>query len=147
MSSRNNYHRLLYFILTELITFKCLWMLTPSLVPRPYPVFKCCTLNNGQARYAKHITWLRWTKGNASNYRFTSFLSIFSPFLPSPTKDFRKATKWRQVSLRMEIAPTLNYVNSRSVPGETSLTWAHVPGPPVFQCATLKKLGRAWGLS
>ena len=62
---------------------------------------------------------------------------FFCRFYHSQEKDFRKATKWRQVSLRTEIVPMLDQVDYRSVPGETSLRRACIPGPPVFQRVTL----------
>ena len=45
----------------------------------------------------------RGSEASASNYQVYLFLSIHTPFVPSPTTDFRQTTKRRRVSLRTEI--------------------------------------------
>ena len=43
------------------------------------------------------------SEASASNYQVYLFFSNHTPFVPSPTADFRQTTKRRQVSLRTEI--------------------------------------------
>ena len=45
----------------------------------------------------------RGSEASASNYQVYLFFSNHTPFVPSPTADFRQTTKQRQVSLKMEI--------------------------------------------
>ena len=43
------------------------------------------------------------SEASASNYQVYLFFSNHTPFVPSPTADFRQTMKRRQISLRTEI--------------------------------------------
>ena len=49
------------------------------------------------------VTRPRGSEASASSYQVYLFFLNHTPFVPSPTTDFRQTTKRRQVSLRTEI--------------------------------------------
>ena len=91
----------------------------------------------------------RGSEASASNYQVYLFFSNHTPFVPSPTADFRQTTKRRQVSLRTEIEivdrkdsvyPSVYLLYRHDVTHVISHT-----RPSRFSACNIEKLGVTWG--
>ena len=87
----------------------------------------------------------RGSEASASNYQVYLFFLNHTPFVPSPTTDFRQITKRRQISLRTEIA-----IVDRK--GSVYLLYRHdvthvisYTRPSRFSAYNIEKLDWAWG--
>ena len=88
------------------------------------------------------------SEASASNYQVYLFFSNHTPFVPSPTTDFRQTTKRRQVSLRMEI----EIVDRKGCLPSVYLLYRHDTAhvishtrPFRVSACNIEKLGVAWG--
>ena len=87
----------------------------------------------------------RGSEASASNYQVYLFFSNHTPFVSSPTADFRQTTKQRQVSLRTEIEiidrkASVYHLYRHDVTHVISHT-----RPSRFSACNIEKLGVAWG--
>ena len=95
-------------------------------------------------------TRLRGSEASASSYQVYLIFSNHTPFVPSPTTDFRQTTKRRQVSLRTEIEmvdrKSSVYLLSPFCIYRHDVTHviSHTRPSRVSAC-NIEKLGVAWG--